>query len=511
MFSATTSCLYEDLGNYDYDRFPEMKITNIEGNYGQLIINVDTVNIFPKIEFGEDNERAFDCKWYELKSTGDLLISETCELHYPVEFKGSIKLRFEATHRKTGLKCWAQSAFSGNIILKDGWYILKEMPDGDTDVDFHSRDTVTDKYKYTLIEDYVTKRAGKRMKGAPVGLDFQKIRYYATADSVAEKDNSIWVASREDLRIFEPEAFNQICEYEDMFFENILAEGERKIEGIYSRHSTMFLEVSTAVLVQSGGRARAMNVSKGSHYMDEIAGSYSLSEKVIGCKNGPTLMGYDKNSSSFHILSSPSMKLPVMKQQPKRPVNHLNSNLLYFGQGAGGTQKNGLGIALLSKKNAPDSLMLYQIDLFPLAINGINDTCRVVIDTITTNQTKLHLAEHYSMHQTNPILYYMVKGEVNTYNTATDKEEYNVLDYSNKGTVTWMKYVACSNTYNAKNSFNYLLIATHQNGEYCLNMHPVVGGVLAREPELLLKGKGKLHSAKYYVPNTKNIEYYVYF
>ena len=49
-----SSCLYEDKGNYDYNRLPDLEIWGVEENYGDRLLYTEYLKIVPEIKFSDE-------------------------------------------------------------------------------------------------------------------------------------------------------------------------------------------------------------------------------------------------------------------------------------------------------------------------------------------------------------------------------------------------------------------------------------------------------------------------
>ena len=83
-----SSCLYEDKGNYDYNRLPDLEIWGVEENYGDRLLYTEYLKIVPEIKFSDEKDEAYSYAWYKKGKDKELvLISETKDLNYlPEDF-----------------------------------------------------------------------------------------------------------------------------------------------------------------------------------------------------------------------------------------------------------------------------------------------------------------------------------------------------------------------------------------------------------------------------------------
>ena len=105
-----SSCLYEDKGNYDYNRLPDLEIWGVEENYGDRLLYTEYLKIVPEIKFSDEKDEAYSYAWYKKGKDKELvLISETKDLNYLPEDFGRNDFRFVVVHKETGLKAWVDT------------------------------------------------------------------------------------------------------------------------------------------------------------------------------------------------------------------------------------------------------------------------------------------------------------------------------------------------------------------------------------------------------------------
>lgn len=130
------SCLYEDLGNYDYKEINEVVVTGIEtGKYITKIAFIDTYDLKPEISFTSNKDASnYTYKWEALKKgtlTGEKKkfdLGEEKELTSIVELpSGEYVCYFYVTDKSTGIVWETKFYMMVSSNLDKGWAVLCDV------------------------------------------------------------------------------------------------------------------------------------------------------------------------------------------------------------------------------------------------------------------------------------------------------------------------------------------------------------------------------------------------
>ena len=169
MFMTVLLSCMKDLGNYEYRDIRDFHITGVESRYSVSIS--DRLRIDARTDLGQGE---YSAVWFmELKETSGTEVETYAdtisrELVLDVPFKytvGTYTLHLKVTDRQTGVSKYAQTTISAVTRFYEGYYILKETPSGDTEMDFHTVDG-------EVVEDLLTTMTGAPLEGAPKTLSY---------------------------------------------------------------------------------------------------------------------------------------------------------------------------------------------------------------------------------------------------------------------------------------------------------------------------------------------------
>lgn len=513
-FTTLTSCLYEDKGNYEYNRLPGLVIEGIETSYGTKLTLVDSIVITPTVRFNGEGDEAYEYTWYQQILKKPYFISNDKDLRlFPTEV-GVLYYRFEVKHKKTGLSEFFDTNVTYTSTTERGFYILKQTIDGNTEMDAMFRDG---KGGYTKQENIITFSAGAPLQGLPVALDYNKYRWNDKENAQLVIKNTLFPASEEDIVAINTADLNTIATYDDLFIEQMPAKGQRKIKGLSSASN-----LTTIVYQGADGKNKVRNKKSKDHS--------TFGFELIR-KNDPNIdvdakfmaMGlgldgqvvYDRNTGTFRGVRnmSPTFVDYAIKTDPSNPLASLGGkydlgphdyDLIYFGQS---NRKVGIvnspysAQILLKQRVNPDTLILCGMNLNMFSNIGNDVSAMFTMDTLLSKNTLLPQASHYSMHSDGAVLYFVTgENQINQYFLDDKKEIHDVFTAS--GEISWMKYIDCNYT-DASEKFKSLAIATYDRSSdtYTLGLYNIGNSYVPEStPHTQFTGKGRLHSAKYVIP-----------
>ena len=210
------SCM-KDLGNYEYRDIRAFQITGVESRYSVSIS--DRLRIDARTDLGKGE---YSAVWFmELKETSGTEVETYAdtisrELVLDVPFKytvGTYTLHLKVTDRQTGVSKYAQTTISAVTRFYEGYYILKETPSGDTEMDFHTVDG-------EVVEDLLTTMTGAPLEGAPKTLSYLNDYSYLDEKTGQNVVGSLIIPlSEKELRTLSLLDMSQIRTHSQWFFE----------------------------------------------------------------------------------------------------------------------------------------------------------------------------------------------------------------------------------------------------------------------------------------------------
>ncbi|MFV0555283.1 MAG: PKD-like family lipoprotein [Mangrovibacterium sp.] len=511
------SC-YKDLGNYDYDTLPDIKISEIQTYYGEKRLFEDTLVINPVITYGEEGNESFTGEWFRV--TNDTIftsITQTIDLTYPMNISGSNVLFFRATHKETGLMLTARSRVSVVSQMERGFYILKETADGNTDVDGFTRNTTTKE-----LDEYpnlITKNCGNPLEGAPVNIDYWNwLNRTETGSSVTvESVRAIRPMSEKELAIFDIKSFLYLGDLNSMLYDPL------PTENLKLEHLSSCTPITT--LIYNGGKIQALKNKSAadggmSRFAGEVVGDYELEPMVCGGFKGGDggALVYDKTTKSIKALAAPTSSVlttlpdvghslyPEYEAQVERKINNIDMNLKYCGKYDTGEKVPPMGMAegygvalfLFEKNNQPDSLFLYHVSIRPLAAGMYHNMVSLFeVDTLKNINT-FKKADFYATHLSKQYMYYAKDNKVYSYDYAQKDMPSADLGFDYGGEeITYMRHVKWTLEDVADYNFDCLVVGTYKDGRYKLYFHNLSGVTPMDGTKMILEGEGKVKSFVY--------------
>ena len=512
------SCLYEDKGNYDYHRLPDLEISGIEEKYGDRLLFTEYLEIAPTVKFIDEEDEAYSFAWYERVNNEQKLISETKNLKYLPDNIGRHDFRFVVIHKETGLKAWVDTYCNVYSKTERGFYVLKQNADGSTDMDAFLREQDG---SYTKMENIITLSTGAPLTGDPKSLDYNKFRWDNQEEGTLEVKNALFPTTSEDIAVIDLVSLNQLASYEDLFLETMPSKENRKIKGLYSNSSS-------SVLIYEGEDGKSKVRTRTAHEHSTfgfVYEGYDPHPYALGTEDGGVnLMLYDRESGDFLKASGERSKYEVLSKKVdgtfgKYPMAAPDCDIMFMGQSDGKLgllQGKTIGYLLMKKRHAPDSILLALFK--PKMLSTMTSySAMQQIDTLSAKKVALARADFYTMHQDGGVMYFSIGNSINKYYINSKKEGIDILRVPD-GEITWMKFLR--NDYvDTPLRFNSLLIATYDKAAdtYKLSLYNIDSNDNPQPtPHTVLEGKGRLHSAKYVIPvnlegnNTFFKNYYYY-
>lgn len=515
---CTTSCLYKDLGNYDYDLLPEMKITGIEKYNGVKQQFRDILEIKPQVSFGVSKDSDFEHAWYLRSGNSFTLLTTEPNLSYKLVIKGPNHFRYKVTHKKTGLSIFYDTSCDVVAETERGWYFLKETADGETDMD--AQFVTTEGTYGTLNENIIRQQEGASLSGKPIGLDWGNYRYMqVTEDSTKLVTvKALFPTSTREIQVYDIASLSKIADFEDLVGE--IPIDERRIESLYSGTG------GTQALIHNGGRLRVRMSSGSSKFYPEYAQEeYAMHKKPMTAGGGAGMWFFNRTTSSTIIANYGSSLFLKYKKDygfpllnGTFPINNHGCDLVYFLRSDAALIANkapGTAYMILRKIEHPDSVFICHMETFNLAANTSGNMNPIQkSDTLQAKNYKFLSADHVTMHQDGGLLYFSKGAKIGLYYLGLKSEQADLLDLSaDSDEITWFKYLK-KNYGNFNVQFQGLVVATHRAGKYQVRVFPILsGGKPDTNPSHTfpgegLYGEGKVVDGKFVDPNAYPIHIY---
>ncbi len=504
----------KDLGNYDYNRLPELKVDGIEQDYGTMQLFIDSLVIKPVISFGDEDDSSFEFTWYSHLEDTLLPISHDKDLYLSLDEVGLKKYIFEVVYKELGISSRYSTKVLVSSEMQRGFYILKETVEGgSTDLDGYIR---LGKDEYDYYPNLISSKLGQPLEGKPVDLDYwdsnRKVWSDENNEYITIGERVLRPVSEDDIAVFRMSDIAYLGGFSELFFD--LEKGDVKFEGLKSIGGASFVFFNS-------GKVRAMDNTVVSRFLLEFNGDYELEPMICGSYSGQAYV-YDKLTSSFKVLGGSSTFLYNCGDYTffgkYGSMNNLNAYLRFIGRGRGNLpplfDNKGIGYALLENKDDPDVLLLMHISLNCMWRNmGIDRSNVDQIDTLPKGMN-IKRAENYTMHEYQKLLFYNVGNRVFLYDVLK-KEEKLIIGESDfpeetglPDEITYLKYIR-SDYDEYEYWFDRLFVGGYKNGNYVLYAYEIVDGKPTGTP-MMWSGEGKIKKVVYAAPTVNVTPFYVY-
>lgn len=331
------------------------------------------------------------------------------------------------------------------------------------------------------MPDFISSINGKQMAGAPVSLAFTL--YYSEFDSTTNtnvKISSVFVASEQDIVALDYYSGRLIRDYDNFFYE---FPQNRKVTHLFNGPSDIHAVIDNHVYTIPAMKSSAPYT----RFSIKVDGNYQLSSQyhAVGAKQ-PLL--YDEISSSFCSVTRGTSLLMYTDNSGISP-NNMNMELIFIGSRSPNIYAPG-DVAYAIMKNGNQ---YYLINIDGTLINRVNSNPIKEMVKIPSDKGVLN-ADFRTLNENNDIIYYTKGNDIFACKLDTFEEIPQNLGIGSGETITYMEYVKFAPYGGNTDWFDYVVIATHQNGQYKLYLHPIQAGNI-QPAEKVYTGEGKVKKA----------------
>ena len=255
MTLSLSSCFSDDSSLSGND-VGDITISGISDSYSHVAYMGETLDITPTVESQED----VTYSWLLLNSTTGSkdkdgneiqpeVIGHEKDLHYEVNLSpGTYQVRLVA-QGKSGYTVYKRTSLTVRTTFSQGFYVLKETTDGNSDVDLITKDGKTG---YNIIASM----DGEALHGKPLSMGAQYNAYYVNPDNdQMEVANMLYVTTESgDFRVKRTTDFKtafsrnnvmygtmENSEFPYAFFNGSISNCMLTNHGFYKSESTYFL------------------------------------------------------------------------------------------------------------------------------------------------------------------------------------------------------------------------------------------------------------------------------
>lgn len=478
-----TACFDDDssLGDSNYSdiEISELQDTTIVSFMGNYL----TIN--PEIKTAYDTA-TLTYAWYLCESDREDVengyrenkIAETKMLNYEVNLaSGLYTIVFEATSGTDGLTRTASLELTTVTSFSDGFYILKETADGNSDLDIYGING--------LSEDILSGMFGSPISGSPTNLSVTFDHPYVeeeTADMAGTHMIHVFTDANE-YRGYRTEDLTLLFDNNSLRFDGLdsdeipysMPHGMMSIfflsnKGVYSTYPCSTMPSSgTLGLPTEGGEGA-------SKYIISIGGG---------------MLGYYYWNNTAHTLYTVDYNVSLVNPVEYEVGNVNEANLTCIASGENMTGYTATGCFVCEDEVTGDRY-LYLVDL----MSGSVETPRRLDASLNIAQAEILSV----LGQNAPYIYVVNNGEVFAYNWEEDSEvEVSLPGLSDSETITYLSNQYLNSIMASNLNFDDIIVATQEGNSYKLYFYEsLVGGIPnPNEQPTIVEGTGRVKSVRY--------------
>lgn len=495
---SITSC-YEDKGNYDYTPISTIEITGMEDNYSAISFEGE-IHI-PLTVTSSDPNDTFEYIWTIYNSNQDATtkgvrdtIGREKDLVFPVRLpQGDYFIQVEVTNKKNHYALYKTSKLEVSTVFSRGFYLLKETAEHCTEVDLLP---VNNNNETSTPIPNLMGSAGIRIQMKPHRLNV--LCKYCYLDTVTNKKNAdvcMAVTSEKDIHIMRIKDMSLIYDHESMFFDQ--APDEHPYFMWNNQNAKGLFYISNRGCYYNDQGILTRNMGKFSIYPVSIENNYILSEHCFyGSYLSNNVYLYDELNGRFLAITSAGNLVTGITTNNGLSSNNIPYKLRWQGKVA--LSNNAIGCAIFRDENTvPQKHYLYCFK--------INNTFTNMIESIDEikNSMQFNSASLFTSNSSDArIIYFVANNKLYAYDIDSKTERFlepEGMDIN--GEITYISH----KTMKWYNAFKYLIIATYHDGEYSVYMYNTVGGIPSGNPQIVIKGTGKIKDLQYVAPEFINM------
>ena len=489
---SLSSCFSDD-SSLGGDSVGEIAVSGIAESYSNIAYMGEYLDIAPQVEAHEDMTYSWlllDGKTGSDDANGNEIQPEVIghekDLHYEVNIApGTYQLRFVA-EGKSGYTVYKTTSLTVRTTFSQGFYVLKENGEGNTDIDLITLDGKTG-------NDLLTSLDGQALQGKPLSLGVQYNAYYVNPDDeqmatanllyVATESGQFRLGRTTDLK----KAFDRSnisydkmedSEHPYLFFGSEWYNVMMTNKGIYSA----MMPSSWSTTPSTGQYGMPVSKCGGSRYafidIDSSGGgvfwdadNHNLMTFDYGLNASPLLKGdmtgedltqnltdYDCLCCGYNRRSNRATGAVIMRDNPT------SKRYLYL------TEGSFQGISLTDRKMIPEGSHAAKATYY--GVNGITASYIYCVDGG-------HL---YAMNFKDDNM-----GEVELKPQGIPSDE----------TIEFVANQFWNPVFSPGDPFNYLIVGTQKGSTYKLYFYETNGGAITGKPLMTKEGTGKVKCVRF--------------
>lgn len=469
----STGC-YEDKSSDRYDPFGEITVTDIETSYYQLVF-VDHLKITPKVVSTHPQEK-FDYLWTIYKGNTLLdTIADQKDLDWLITLDpGAYSVVLRVTNAANNYAEYFKTTLTAATPFMNGFYFLKETPDGNTEMDFRYPEG-------EMVYDLLKARLGAPLRGAPNKLSIVKQYSYTNVETTQfVRGTIVFPTSKQEAVLLLINDISLIYDHRSMFYGEEPHEVPHAI--FYTFQNPFYISSLAGYLTQQT--------------------TYTLGSGKFGFPTSPA--GGESAFSKYMILSPTSaFPLALFDEKGGRLIRYMYSNTVFIDT-PGITHKF---LFMGAKSSQADGWMIFedranpsQRYLYFLKNGSMNTVDRIENLDPALNFSKASLYGSNKTGGTNQMLYGVVGSKIYMYNTAAKTEKLLAPEgFDTNVEITMLTH--------KNGAGEYLVIGTYKSGRYKVYMYKMAGGEPTGPPEVVAEGEGRVVDVQHTATSGQYVNY----
>lgn len=485
---------FEDEGNYDYRPVEMLTVTGMSNSY-RLVAGVDTLEIDIEIKDGKDQvEYIWQIYNAELSNTKpDTLdwhsphIKEL--LHYPT---GKYTLLLEVKNPDTGLSVFQTAEIVLTTTYSDGWYLLKETNEGNTDLDFHFEYKIDTTKEWRIISDVLKENNKFSLSGKPVSIFYNPLANWIDSTNTRRKEQSFFIQSENEMKVYQIAEMVQTRTYSDCFYKQVLEYG-KQINMFFTYYNMGLIDEGGLYTVENGNSVGKFGMARTNKKPYRISGNgiskNMLEFMVYDDLNGRYLHGHYTDNQ----LEEYSSKDEFGVEMPVHPYN-LGMRLVFMGFEYNITT-SGDTYAVLESVDKPTRRIVHVLDIAKITYKNKKGLLNPIKRMIEVEETSaLAKADLICNNRDVEVLYCAVGDELYYCPvTGGDLGEEKLMKDFQGEEITYINHFKTTKGM----KWGGLVVATCLNGQYKLYLFDLVGQMIKDKPSQMFKGQGRIKEAVY--------------
>ncbi len=503
---------------------PEINIDM--GQINSIYYYNEVLKLNPSISLGTDsittNADNYSYRWSYINTDKGSIskIAEGKSLDLTLDSIGVLNLYFEIENNETHIISTLTTVINVESVTNQGWYVLKETAEGNTEVDGFYLSAAEGDY------DIIKQKLGASLSGVPRGFSFSNYyKYKPYKDSTFYYTaSSLMVFSNNDALAYNVNNATPIIQLNEMFFLEP-EEANQNIKATMLSSNKVFVSMENGAYTMNGGNPAFFPV---------IEGDYSI-DNLLTCGSYGNTLAFDNKNKSFMMFGTAGTYTSdtvgyfqdvygEFNNGLEVSVNHMNGEAIFMEntqRGSGYSSKTYV-YSLFKEDNNADDLILYGIN-YDVFVEGLyyhypvpNDYSNYTvvrageyspIDFMKrlsmADYPMLVSADLYAMHKNSNLLYFAKSNAIGLYNIDDDTVNENfITDIPADEEITFMKYI---NSYYNTNDENFtgLVVATYisSTDTYKVYNYQLNGLTSVNRQERVKTGNGRVEKVLYISPS----------